>query len=70
MGVQISKNETNVEDAMQAFTAVITIINHPQGHWVTLLFHPKQQILEVFDSMASTHMKKQMEKMEKVRYPP
>jgi Ulp1 family protease len=57
-----------VEVALKSFTAVIAVINYPQGHWVTLQFDPKKEILEVFDSMAPKPFEHRMEKIEKVRY--
>jgi Ulp1 family protease len=58
-----------VEAAMKNFSSVITVINHPQYHWVTLQFSPKREVLEVFDSMSSQHVELQMEKIRKVRSP-
>lgn len=49
---QILKDAPSVYAAMNAFTAVITVINYPKGHWVTLRFDPKMKVLEVFDSLA------------------
>lgn len=66
-GAQISKNETSVEAAMKKFTSVITVINYPQNHWITLQFHTKKEILEVFDSMVPFDMKHRSEQIRKVR---
>lgn len=57
-----------MEVALKSFTAAITVINYPQGHWVTLQFDPKEEILEVFDSMAPNSLNRRMEKLDKVRY--
>jgi Ulp1 family protease len=57
-----------VEVALKSFTAVITVINYPKGHWVTLQFDPKKKILEVFDSMAPKPFKNRMEEIDEVRY--
>lgn len=62
---QISKDKTNVEVALKSFTAVITVINYPPGHWVTLQFDPKKEVLEVFDSMAPKPFKRRLEKIGK-----
>jgi hypothetical protein len=48
---------------------LITVINYPQNHWVTLQFLPKREILEVFDSMAPNGVESRIEKIGKVRYP-
>jgi Ulp1 family protease len=57
-----------VEVALKSFTAVITVINYPPNHWVTLKFDPKKEILEVFDSMLPRPFKPRMEMIEKVGY--
>jgi Ulp1 family protease len=66
---RISKKEINLGAAINTFTAVITIINYPKDHWVTLPFNLKEQVLEVFDSMAPKHAKQRMENIAKVRCP-
>jgi hypothetical protein len=52
---------------LKSFTSVITVMNYPEGHWVALQFHPKKEILEVFDSMAPNPFKHRMEEIHKVR---
>lgn len=68
-GAQISKHEPNVDAAIRNFSAMIVVANHPTGHWITLHFNPKENILEVFDSMAPHSVESQMEKIRKVRFP-
>jgi Ulp1 family protease len=65
-GAQISKHEANVEAAIKNFAAVITVINYPENHWVTLQFDPKRKLLEVFDSLAPKRSERQLEKLGKV----
>lgn len=55
-----------MEAAVKKFTAVITVINYPQNHWVTLQFDPNRELLEVFDSMAPRRSEHRLEKFEKV----
>jgi hypothetical protein len=57
-----------VEVALKSFTAVITVVNHPPGHWVTLQFDPKTEILEVFDSMEPKNWEQRRKKIAKVGY--
>jgi hypothetical protein len=63
---QISKHEANVEAAIRNFSTLITVINYPKNHWITLQFNPKEEILEVFDSMAPSRGEGRMEKLRKV----
>jgi hypothetical protein len=60
-----------VEAALKSFTAVVTVINYPENHWVTLRFDTEKEILEVFDSKQPEKSKgrmKRMEEINKVRY--
>lgn len=57
-----------MEVALKSFTAVITVINYPEDHWVTLQFDPKKEILEVLDSMEPKSSKHRLEMIDKVRY--
>jgi len=63
---KISKQASDVHAAMNMFTAVITVINYPEDHWITLRFNPKNQILEVFDSLAPQKFSRQKQKFEQV----
>jgi hypothetical protein len=63
---KISKHASEVYAAMKIFTAVITVINYPKDHWITLRFNPKSQILEVFDSLAPQKFSPQKQKFEQV----
>lgn len=60
-----------MEAALKSFTAVVTVINYPENHWVTLWFDTEKEILEVFDSKQPETSKgrmKRMEEINKVRY--
>lgn len=63
---KISKQASDVYAAMKMFTAVITVINYPDDHWITLRFNPKDLILEVFDSLAPQNFSRQKQKFEQV----
>lgn len=63
---KISKHASDVYAAMKTFTAVITVINYPENHWITLQFNPKSQILEVFDSLAPRDFAPRKKKLEQV----
>jgi hypothetical protein len=58
-----------LDAAIKNYSALITVINYPENHWVTLQFNPKKEILEVFDSMVPSNVERQMEKIRKVRFP-
>jgi hypothetical protein len=49
--VKILKNAPDASAALSNFSAVITIINYNENHWIALRFLPKKRILEVFDSL-------------------
>jgi Ulp1 family protease len=63
---KISKQASDVYAAMNMFTAVITVINYPTNHWITLRFDPRNLILEVFDSLAPKDFSHRKQKFEQV----
>lgn len=54
---------------MDKFTAVITVMNENENHWITLRFQPKEKILLVLDSMQSTSLSSVKKKYREVGPP-
>jgi hypothetical protein len=66
---KISKNSADLSTAMNNYTALITVKNEGKNHWITLRFHPKEKILEVFDSLQLKKFSSSKEKYKKVGPP-
>lgn len=49
---KISKHTSDISAAMSKFSGVVTVINYPKNHWMTIRFDPERQTLEVFDSLS------------------
>jgi hypothetical protein len=66
---KISKGSSDISAAMDKFTAVITVMNENENHWITLRFQPKEKILLVLDSMQSTSLSSVKKKYREVGPP-
>jgi hypothetical protein len=67
--VKISKKSHDLSAAMNKYTAVIAVMHDNKNHWITLRFHPKGMVLEVFDSLQLKCFSSSKEKYKKVSSP-